>query len=172
METFYALLAICAGNSPVSGEFPAQRPVTRSFDFFFDLCLNKRLSKQSWCWWFETQSCLLWRHCNAVKNNILQNRRDTSKHSFPLRSKRYEFSTLKGSACLPLMLNYIQTIPQTEVWLSRVHIWQVTYNIWLSSFPGFDIFRSEQYCRYDHIFKSVFLFENLCSLFQIRMTTK
>ena len=36
METFSALLAICAGNSPVSGEFPAQRPVTRSFDIFFD----------------------------------------------------------------------------------------------------------------------------------------
>ena len=45
METFSALLAICAGNSPVSGEFPAQRPVTRSFDVFFDLRLNKRLSK-------------------------------------------------------------------------------------------------------------------------------
>ena len=46
METFSALLAICAGNSPVNGEFPAQRPVTRSFDVFFDLCLKKRLSKQ------------------------------------------------------------------------------------------------------------------------------
>ena len=39
METFAALLDICAGNSPVTGEFPAQRPVTRSFDVFFDLCL-------------------------------------------------------------------------------------------------------------------------------------
>ena len=48
METFSALLAICAGNSPVSGYFPAQRPVPRSFDVFFDLHLNKRLSKQSW----------------------------------------------------------------------------------------------------------------------------
>ena len=56
VETFSALLAICAGNSPVSGEFPAQRPVTRSFDVFFDLRLNKRLSKQSWGWWFETLS--------------------------------------------------------------------------------------------------------------------
>ena len=42
METVPALLAICAGNSPVSGEFPAQRPVTRSFGDFFDLRLNKR----------------------------------------------------------------------------------------------------------------------------------
>ena len=44
-ETLSALLVLCAGNSPVTGEFPSQRPVTRSFDVFFDLCLNKRLSK-------------------------------------------------------------------------------------------------------------------------------
>ena len=44
------------------GEFPAQRPVTRSFDVFFDLRLNKRLSKQSWGWWFETPPHPLWRH--------------------------------------------------------------------------------------------------------------
>ena len=65
METFSALLAICTGNSPVPGEFPAQRPVTRGFDVFFDLCLNKRLSKQSLGWWFETPSVSLWRHCNG-----------------------------------------------------------------------------------------------------------
>ena len=47
METFSALLAICARNSPVPGEFPAQRPVMQSFDAFFDLRLNKRVSKQS-----------------------------------------------------------------------------------------------------------------------------
>ena len=64
METFSALLALCAGNSPVPGEFPAQRPVTRSFDVIFDLRPNKRLSIQSWGWWFETLSCSLWRHCN------------------------------------------------------------------------------------------------------------
>ena len=45
METYSALLAICAGNSPVTGEFPIQKPVTRSFDVFFDLRLIKRLSK-------------------------------------------------------------------------------------------------------------------------------
>ena len=114
METFSALLTICAGNSPVPGEFPArwwfetpsrplwhhsnelpqfdmmtssngnifrvtgplcgeftgpgefptQRPVTRSFDVYFDLRLNKRLCKQSWGWWFETLLCPLWRHSN------------------------------------------------------------------------------------------------------------
>ena len=53
METFSALLALCAG-SPVNS--PAQRPVTRSFDVLFDLRLNKRLSKQSGRWSFETPS--------------------------------------------------------------------------------------------------------------------
>ena len=69
MEIFSALLAICAWNSPASGEFPAQRPVTWSFNVFFDLCLNKRLRKQSWGWWFETLSCPLWRHRNVRANN-------------------------------------------------------------------------------------------------------
>ena len=62
METFFALLAICAGNSPITGEFPSQRPVMRSFDVFFDLRLDERWSKQSWGWWFETPPCPLWRH--------------------------------------------------------------------------------------------------------------
>ena len=58
-------------TGPLCGEFtgpsevPAQRPVTQSFDVFFDLRLNKRLSKQSWGWWFETPSWSLWRHCNG-----------------------------------------------------------------------------------------------------------
>ena len=61
METFSALLALCEGE----GEFPAQRAVQRSFDVFFDLHLNKRLSKQSKHRWFETPSHSLWRHCNV-----------------------------------------------------------------------------------------------------------
>ena len=65
VKTFSALLAICAGNSPVPGEFPAQRPVTRSFDVFFDLQPNKWLSKQWRGWWFETPSCPLRRHLNG-----------------------------------------------------------------------------------------------------------
>ena len=66
MVTFSALLVICAGTSSVTGEFPAQRLMTRSFDVFFDLHLNKRLSKQSWGWWFETKSRPSWRHCIEI----------------------------------------------------------------------------------------------------------
>ena len=53
METFSSLVIICEGNPPVTGEFPLQRQVTRSFDIFFDLRLNKLLSKQwrrRWMW--------------------------------------------------------------------------------------------------------------------------
>ena len=65
METSSALLAICAVNSAVTDEFPAQRPVTRNFDAFFDLYLNERMSKQLWGWWFETPSHPLWRRSNT-----------------------------------------------------------------------------------------------------------
>ena len=60
MEKYSTLLALTA----VTGEFPLQRPVTRSFDGFFDLRLKKRLSKQSRRQWFETPSRQLWRHCH------------------------------------------------------------------------------------------------------------
>ena len=60
----YVLLALCEGNSPIISEFPSQRPVMRSFEVFFDLHQNKRLSKHLWRRWFETPSRSLWRHCN------------------------------------------------------------------------------------------------------------
>ena len=69
MEWFSALLALCAKNSPVTGEFPSQRPVMWSFDVLFDVRLNKRLNKQSWGWCFETPLRSLWRHCNETKQS-------------------------------------------------------------------------------------------------------
>ena len=65
-KTFSASLALCEGNSPVTGEFPSQRPVTRSVDVFFDLHLNKWLSIRSWGWWFDTLSRPLLRHSNEM----------------------------------------------------------------------------------------------------------
>ena len=70
METFSTLLALCAGNPPVTSGFPLQRPVTRSFDVFFDLRLNKRLNKQSRRGWFETPSRPLWRHRNVGRCDL------------------------------------------------------------------------------------------------------
>ena len=74
----YSVMTSSDGNifrvtGPLCREFtgnrwiPSQWPVTRSFDVFFDLRLNKRLSKQSRRRWFEMPSRLLWRHCNAEK---------------------------------------------------------------------------------------------------------
>ena len=70
METSSALQALCVGNSPMTGEFPSQRPVTRNSDVFYDLRLNKRLCKQSGHWWFETPSRSLWLRCNNKKCEI------------------------------------------------------------------------------------------------------
>ena len=71
METYYFRTMMTSSNGHihrVTGHwwgFPAQKPVTRSFDVLFGLRLNKRLSKQSWGWWFETPSCPLLSHSNA-----------------------------------------------------------------------------------------------------------
>ena len=106
MGTFSALLAFCTGNSPVTGEFPSQRPVTRSFEIFFDLRLNKPLSKQSWSWSFETPSRSLWRHCNVT--SILRARRIrwhwdgtfvTDNYDFEYICKRGMISEIKYHEC-------------------------------------------------------------------------
>ena len=58
----FRVTALCEGNTPVTGWFPSQKLVTRSFDVCFDLRLNKRLSRQLRRWWFETPSrWSLWR---------------------------------------------------------------------------------------------------------------
>ena len=69
METIFAWLTLCARNSLVNVPHKGQ---WRGALMCFYLCLNKRLSKQSWGWWFETLSRSLWRHCN--KNKTPQNR--------------------------------------------------------------------------------------------------
>ena len=61
-KIFSASLAICAGNWLVTGELSAKRPVTRSFDVFFDLRPNERLSKQSWSWCLRRHRA----HCDVT----------------------------------------------------------------------------------------------------------
>ena len=92
IEAFSASMTICAGNSPVTGEFPAQRPVRRSFGVFFDLRLNKRLNTQWWGWRFETPSHPLWSHCNAIvpllKNKVIGLTKWYTLHHFFLMVSR------------------------------------------------------------------------------------
>ena len=68
-RNIFGVTGPCEENPPVPIGFHPQRPVTRSFDVFFDLHLNKRLSKQSRRWWFEAPSHTLWRHCDVSHSN-------------------------------------------------------------------------------------------------------
>ena len=66
----FRVTCLLCGEFTGPGEFPGQRPVTRSLNVFFYLRLNKRLSKQWWGWWFETLSRPLWRHRNVANHTF------------------------------------------------------------------------------------------------------
>ena len=155
METFSALMAICAGNSPVLGEFPAQRPVTRSFDVFFDLHLNKRLSKQSWGWWFETLSRPLWHHCNGELAQV-QFKARSSVHK-PGASQwftgSYQFCLQRGTSIIysgPKInlvvidgeeIDYPRGYPRAILTMMLTHWWNYTV-------PNDDIIKWDHFARY------------------------
>ena len=120
VETFSALLAFCEGNPPLNDGFPPQRPVTRSFDIFFDVRLNKRLIKQTRCRWFETPWRSLWRHCNATK---------------PLPEP---LPNLYLSQCIPIVCWTIwkkisETWIQIQHFLKKIHL-EMSYVKWRSFF--------------------------------------
>ena len=54
IKTFSSLPDLCEGNPPITGGFPSQRPLTRSFEVCFYLRLKKRLITQSRRRWLET----------------------------------------------------------------------------------------------------------------------
>ena len=72
-ENISRVTGFCAGNSPVTGDFPAQNQWRGALMFSLICVLNKRLSKQLLGWWFETPSRSLWRHCNAVQMDRVLN---------------------------------------------------------------------------------------------------
>ena len=135
METFSAWLVLCAGNSPVPGEYSAQRPVTRSFDAFFDLRLNKRLSKQSWGWWFETQSHSLWRHSNV--SFISSGYREWNMRHIPKHTNIQ--STVSEDYIIDIQLTTCKVLSHTvrdNDSQSRLFSnWQTVYGSWLQKSP-------------------------------------
>ena len=136
MEIFSALLATCAGISPVTGEFPAQRPVTRSFDAFFDLRLNKWLSKQWWCWWFETPSRPLWRHFNGHKSELfLATTGCYALTTMMVKSlkRRFQYRSNKSNIvvidCIPSYISFlwkIRIVPMSK--FIRIYLAQLNIN--------------------------------------------
>ena len=119
---------------PAGGEFPAESPVTRSFDAFFDLRLNKRLSKQSYGWWFETPSCPLWRHCNDIMSALLYeiySRRRQMSQKWLLHVVSVTNSFLIWNDCVPFLWKTLHWLiyckcmrPISQWWLIQaVVIW-------------------------------------------------
>ena len=69
--TFSALLALCAGNSPVTrAKIRLTKPVMWNFDVFFDLRQNQQVGKQGRRRCFEMPSSWLWRHCNDPTGGV------------------------------------------------------------------------------------------------------
>ena len=126
METLSALLALCAGNSPVTGEFPAQRPVTRSFDVFFDLRLNKRLSKQSWRWWLGCHRAhydgAMIRMVLLSLSNIEKIVQGTNELTVPNRAEPSDWHVLLNA--LPSTILHFDNI------LLNSNLWQILYVIY------------------------------------------
>ena len=98
------------------GEFPTQRPVTQSFDVFFDLRLNKRLGKQPSGWWFEPPSCSLWRHRNGRHNTYWSSRRSTESSC---SSGQWIFLIIRANESFYIYLRYACT----GLRLDGNHIW-------------------------------------------------
>ena len=122
------------GNSPVPGEFPTQRPVTRSFDVFFDLCRNKRLSKQWWGWWFETLSRPLWRH----RNVILQ-------ECFPTTCQSHD----KGEMVMDDIDDLVQDCSNS---ISAALHWTIDIRIWvesLNTYPQLQLYPNHVHSYYE-----------------------
>ena len=125
METFSASLAI-SRNSPVPGEFPTQRPVTRSFDAFFDMRLNKRLSKQSWGWWLETLSRPLWRHRNLTTN--LHSDHDDVCITFRLCGRMHSNQVMKTYILHWDHDKYVLHSDHYDVYITFRSWWRMHYN--------------------------------------------
>ena len=90
------------------GELPTHWPVTRSFDVFFDLRLNKWLSQQPWGWWFETLSCPLWCHGNAHRQQCY---RDTFQISERLQTLTTDHLRYCARSCDKTYFCAIETGP-------------------------------------------------------------
>ena len=118
METFSALLALYEVNPLVTSGFPSQRLVMWRFDVFFDLCLNKWLSKQSRRGWFETPSRSLWHHSNVILNPSSPRWLKPSK-IFSILLFHHFISICYVSHCRPShivsLLHYLEKIMQWKV---------------------------------------------------------
>ena len=142
-----------------TGEFPSQRPVTRSFGVFFHLCLNKRLSKQSWGWWFEMPPRSLWRNCNVLCRCLVY-KPHHSNPTLQLRIGHPKISstgTWSSNNLLPLdnMTGYQEGIPSmtTIVKSTRLHssiiVIEPCFRYRNADYPRWECKPNTVQCRYN-----------------------
>ena len=98
-----------------------QRPATRTFDVFFDLRLNKRLSKHWWGWWFETPSCSLWHHCNEIS---------LQRHKRHVVSNQLGVDGLYGSLSFRHTMKNINLRITGSLWGESIRIHRTKGNLW------------------------------------------
>ena len=125
--TIFHVTGPLCGEFTGPGEFPAQRPVTQSCDVFFDLRLNKRLSKQPWGRWFETPPWSLWRQCNESRTFGMCSTQHLRKVMFTRRGTcwtncRLNIIVLWRVSYFEMNLSKFVSVYRIENWSSLVHV--------------------------------------------------
>ena len=118
METFSALLAMCAGNSPVPVNSQHKGQWRGALMSSLIRALHKRLSKQSWGWWFETQSLPLWRHCNVRHCGVKAIWPGLHYRRFIHTPTHFYFKESPSGSRSP-------SIHPSEHWSNRYNLWRV-----------------------------------------------
>ena len=143
METFSALLVLSVRNSPVTGEFPSQRPLTRSYGVFFDLHLDKRLSWQSRRWWFDTPSRSLYdvtSRCQIPKG--------VTCACHPARSSLWILCHTHTKCPISALIWQEKELPWTGVYLKSLETRQIEMQVILHVTGKFHNILKKK-CRYD-----------------------
>ena len=122
------------GEPPVTGGFPSQRQVTRIFDIFFVLRLNKRLSKQSRYRWFQTPSCLLWRQWNEHEYEAHGSVNNLQANSAPAESK-----VMECQRCHPFITSLTCHTTHYSYMISVVHLYDCI--MWYIGYVDANIFK-------------------------------
>ena len=128
MQTCSALLNFCEWITPVT---------SRSFDVFFDLRPNKRLSKQSRRRCFDTLSRSSWRHCedyspiSLVLNNTCMAIAAAVLGTFVIRNKSYLSNNITtNTKHTPMMMMQPWSPMQWGYYLLYQAIWILTNYDW------------------------------------------
>ena len=120
METFSASLALCVGNSPATGEFPSQRPVTQSFDIFVDVRLNN-----GWVNNREAGDLRRYRtHYDVTVMSMAKPHERSSYNTDSLSDKTATDTKFHGMSILDI---FYRTVMRILKWLRRFDIFELIY---------------------------------------------